>query len=363
MGTGRIVDTWHKKDKTPSSRYGIGQRWQGVWSDGKGGETKRSFQTKDAAKSWIDTQIYETTRNPHTLRRDMAFEAYWELWRSKQTHQRPASLRSIDAQGNNWIRPAFQGKTMQEITREDVQAAVNAWALELAPSTVELTMRYLRGLFNDAVYSKQVNESPCVRIRMPELVQAVGIELTDDVLGELVEALPAPYDDAARICAATGLRPGELIGLSKKDINFKAGRIQLREQDTSTSSTNIKRGPLKTRYSTRNISFGPKLASILQTLCNGAGKHGRLFHENGNARLRSHFQAAWNNARAELGNIGPGWHQLRHYHASVLISRGFSPVAVASRLGHKDANETLRTYSHMWFDEDDRLAEAAESII
>lgn len=64
---------------------------------------------------------------------------------------------------------------------------------------------------------------------MPELVQAVGIELTDDVLGELVEALPAPYDDAARICATTGLRPGELIGLSKKGINFEAGRIQLRK--------------------------------------------------------------------------------------------------------------------------------------
>ncbi|MGP9031495.1 tyrosine-type recombinase/integrase [Glutamicibacter mysorens] len=363
MGTGRIVDTWHKKDKTPSTRFGIGQRWQGVWSDGKGGETKRSFQTKDAAKTWIDTQIYETMRNPYALRRDVSFAAYWELWRSKQTHQRKASLKSIDAQGKKWILPAFRGMTMQQITREDVQAAVNVWALELAPSTVELTMRYLRGVFNDAVYSKQVNESPCVRIRMPERVQAVGIELTDDVLGELVEALPAPFDDAARICAATGLRPGELIGLSKRDINFKAGRIQLREQDTSTSTANITRGPLKTRYSTRNISFGPKLASILQRLCDGAGRSGRLFQIDGQPLIRHHFQAAWNTARAELGNIGPGWHQLRHYHASVLISRGFSPVAVASRLGHKDANETLRTYSHMWFDEDDRLAEAAESII
>lgn len=364
MGTGRIVDTWHKKDKTPSSRYGIGQRWQGVWSDGKGGETKRSFQTKDAAKSWIDTQIYETTRNPHTLRRDMAFEAYWELWRSKQSHQRPASLRSIDAQGRKWIMPSFRGKTMQEITREDVQAAVNDWALELAPSTVELTMRYLRGLFNDAVYSKQVNESPCVRIRMPELVKSVGIELTDDILRELADTLPAPFDDAAKICAATGLRPGELIGLSKKDLNFKAGRIQLREQDTSTSTTNIKRGPLKTRYSTRNISFGPKLVGILQRLSDSAGRGGRLFHVDGAPLVRAHFQAAWSSARSEmLYSIGPGWHQLRHYHASVLISRGFSPVAVATRLGHKDANETLRTYSHMWFDEDDRLAEAAESII
>lgn len=51
MGTGRINDTWHKKDKSQTARYGVGKRWQAVWSDGKGGETKRSFQTKDAAKS------------------------------------------------------------------------------------------------------------------------------------------------------------------------------------------------------------------------------------------------------------------------------------------------------------------------
>ena len=79
--------------------------------------------------------------------------------------------------------------------------------------------------------------------------------------------------------------------------------------------------------------------------------------------LRFHFQVAWRDARFELSDIGPGWHQLRNYHESVLIARGFSPVAVATRLGHKDANETLRTYSHMWFDDDDRLAEAADSII
>ena len=76
MGTGRIVDTWHKKDKTPSARYGAGKRWQSVWSDGCGGETKRSFLTKEAAKAWVDTQVYETTRNPHTIRKDMLFEAY-----------------------------------------------------------------------------------------------------------------------------------------------------------------------------------------------------------------------------------------------------------------------------------------------
>ncbi|ALQ31235.1 hypothetical protein AA310_05740 [Arthrobacter sp. YC-RL1] len=362
MGTGRINDLWHTKDKTPTSRYGIGKRWQAIWSDGHGNVTKRSFLQKDGAKAWIDTQIYESTRNPYTLRKDVPFATYWKTWRDKQTHQRAGSLKSLDAQGRNWILPAFEGKYIQKITREDVQAAVNEWAGQLAPSTVKLTLTYLRQVFNDAVYCKQVNESPCLKIKLPEQFEQSETGLTDEVLGELLAVLPAPFDTAARLGAATGLRPGELIGLRKQDINFRTGHINLRVQDASTSRSNIKTGPLKTRYSVRNIKFGPKAAELLRGLCASAGRHGRLFHSAGEPLLRNHFQVAWKNAREHVQEIGPGWHQLRHYHASALISKGFSPVAVAARLGHKDANETLRTYAHMWFGDDDRLAEVSEEL-
>ncbi len=40
-------------------------------------------------------------------------------------------------------------------------------------------------------------------------------------------------------------------------------------------------------------------------------------------------------------------HDLRHSHASYLISSGISPVAVSKRLGHADVTQTLNTYSHV----------------
>jgi integrase len=40
-----------------------------------------------------------------------------------------------------------------------------------------------------------------------------------------------------------------------------------------------------------------------------------------------------------------------------------SPVAVAHRLGHKDAHETLRTYSHLWPDDDTRAAAISDGLI
>jgi integrase len=49
-----------------------------------------------------------------------------------------------------------------------------------------------------------------------------------------------------------------------------------------------------------------------------------------------------------------GWHDLRHHHASVLLSRGISPALVAERLGH-DIKTLLRTYAHVIRSDEDRV--------
>ena len=40
-------------------------------------------------------------------------------------------------------------------------------------------------------------------------------------------------------------------------------------------------------------------------------------------------------------------HDLRHSHVSLLIDMGYSPVAIADRLGHESSEVTL-TYAHMF---------------
>ena len=57
-----------------------------------------------------------------------------------------------------------------------------------------------------------------------------------------------------------------------------------------------------------------------------------------------------------------GWHDLRHFYASVLIRAGISVKEVSARLGHKDATTTLRTYAHLWPNDDDRTRQAVEAV-
>ncbi|MGP9528188.1 tyrosine-type recombinase/integrase [Glutamicibacter sp. AOP5-A2-18] len=362
MATGRINDLWHRKDRSRTTRYGSGKRWQAIWTDGTDNVTKRSFDYKDAAQAWLDSKTTDYTLNPHGLKADMLFKDFWDKWRQQQTHQRASSLRMIDSAGRKRILPAFVDRYLTEIKREDIQATINSWIADgMAPSTARLYYAYMRQAFKEAVFQKIIRESPCVKISLPQ-VESKNFQFSKETLDQLIELVPEPYATAMRVGAATGLRPSELFGLSKQDIDFPNSVIRLTLQDASRRTGELVRGPLKTKSSRRSVSFGPVMRNILLELCNASGPEGRLFHAEGLVQIWK-YEAVWVKARRSLPEIGPGWHQLRHYHASVLISHGFSPVAVAARLGHKDANETLRTYAHMWDSDGSAMAAVSDTVV
>ena len=90
-----------------------------------------------------------------------------------------------------------------------------------------------------------------------------------------------------------------------------------------------------------------------------AARHGQGPLSYWNARARGIVPAL---TRAGLG--GTRIHDLRHACASLLISRGLSPVEAAAQLGHANSSVTLQVYSHM-FDRSsahDRVREALDVL-
>ena len=57
-------------------------------------------------------------------------------------------------------------------------------------------------------------------------------------------------------------------------------------------------------------------------------------------------------------------HDLRHSHASLLISKlGAQPNLVADRLGHEKIQTTLSTYSHIYPEQSRQLAEQLNMLV
>jgi integrase len=79
---------------------------------------------------------------------------------------------------------------------------------------------------------------------------------------------------------------------------------------------------------------------------------------------RTTFGSVWRAAAKAAGApTGTGFHELRHYYASLLIGHGESVKVVQARLGHASASETLDTYSHLWPDSDDPTRTAVDSVL
>ena len=73
---------------------------------------------------------------------------------------------------------------------------------------------------------------------------------------------------------------------------------------------------------------------------------------------------AWRRSATRAGLPGStGWHELRHFYASLLIEAGESVKVVQARLGHKSATETLDTYGHLWPDNEEATRSAVDRLL
>ncbi len=71
----------------------------------------------------------------------------------------------------------------------------------------------------------------------------------------------------------------------------------------------------------------------------------------------------WQRAVKSRGLPRITFHSLRHSHASALIAAGLDVVTVSRRLGHASPALTLRTYSHLFTNSDDKAAAAIDATL
>ncbi|MDY6054379.1 site-specific integrase [Micrococcus sp.] len=352
----RVQDLWHRRDRTRTSRYGKGNRWRAIRTDGSGAEASKTFPTKDAATAWAHAADAPAAHAPVTV-------AEWaEEWQRRQVHQRPSSRGVIRMRVTGDVVPTLGALRLGAVTRADVQAAVLAWQDRgLAPSTIRLSYSYLSSMLRDAALEGLIPASPAKQIRLPRSAAEPVPVLTVEQVQQIADRVDPWARDAVILAAATGMRPGEWRGLTVDRVDLGAGTILV---DRQAGEVLTSWAPLKTVWSRRTITVGPATLEVLERLVAAAGPLGHLHHHEGKAWSRKRVNGAWVRVRRRLDWMGAGgWHLLRHHHASHLLSQGASVVAVARRLGHKDATELLQTYAHVLPSDDVALARLSDGAV
>ena len=166
------------------------------------------------------------------------------------------------------------------------------------------------------------------------------------------------------LAIAGGLREGEILGLFHEDISWEQNMINIRRAVVTIPGKGSVLIEPKSAKSRRPIPLPDYCMNVLKKHCEGQ-KENRYFvftTKNGTPflarNLIRHFKQVI--SETKLPNIR--FHDLRHYHASYLLSQGVHPKVVQERLGHSQISLTLDTYSHVIPSLQNEAAEKLESI-
>ncbi len=156
----------------------------------------------------------------------------------------------------------------------------------------------------------------------------------------------------------TGCRKGEALALTWNDIDFNTSTLTINKSLTRKSvDTAFAITTPKNNSSIRKILIPSILVNSLKNIKQSNVKSDKLIFsdETGYPLAENTITRKFKQYTAIAGIKQIRIHDLRHSHASLLISQGESIVMVAKRLGHANIEQTLNTYSHMMPKEEEKL--------
>lgn len=166
----------------------------------------------------------------------------------------------------------------------------------------------------------------------------------------------------------TGMRRGELLGLKWSDIDFGKKLIRIQRSLSHIPNKCYSLSTLKTKKSKRQVPIPDFIVQALQvhkdiqdTQRKRLGEQYQdqdlvICTETGTVQdPRNVLRVMKRNSKA--ANVTPiRFHDIRHTHASILISEGVDIVKVSARLGHSSPKITLENYAHLMPNQDDEVA-------
>ncbi len=335
-------------------------KWWVRWRDPDGRQRTKTFPKQALAKQYqtqLDARLLEGTYIDPSAGL-ITFAEYAERWRKAQDH-RPLTEDNVERSLRLHVYPVLGDRPLKSIRKTDLQAWAKSLEGRLAPSTINVTCRYVAAVFNAAVDDEILATAPRKGWK-PRAASSkeVNPPTPDEIIAVANEITPR-YRPIVLTMAATGLRPAEACGLTIDAVDRVAPAVKV-DRQLVTIAGKPEFGPPKTESGNRIVPIPEWLVVEFDAHVDeyGLGPDSVIFtNTRGELVARHQFGAAWRSA-AERAGVDATPHGCRHAYASVLIEAGESVKVVQKRLGHKSAMLTLDVYGHLWksSDESTRVA-------
>lgn len=250
---------------------------------------------------------------------------------------------------------------------EDLAGGGGTATKPLTGATLRRILNPIASAFTYAVRKRLATSNP---FESPEL--PVGSESTSE---DVEESYPDPADAirvlaalqvepvvfaACQLAADTGMRRGEVCSLRFCDLDFNEGVLRIRRTAVlGPGDTVVVQSKTKTKTNRAIVLAASTLTMLREHRRRVMDEAARLgvawseelfiFSSPGEPQLPMRpdlLTSRWFRACESIG-VAMRFHDLRHLHATMLLTSGFDLATVAGRLGHSGGGRmTLATYAH-----------------
>jgi integrase len=244
----------------------------------------------------------------------------------------------------------------------------------LSVATRRLTHAVLSRALKDAVRWGRLVRSPAAMADPPAAGRSRAQAWTARELGRFLEHVRGDRLFALwRLAATTGMRRGELAGLTWRCLDLEGARLSVEQQLIPTRG-GVSFGPPKSARSRRTIALDGKTVRTLREhretqllerdfAGDAYADQDLVFaDELGGTVHPQRLTERFGKLRKAAGIPSGSLHVLRHTTATLALTEGVPVHIVAARLGD-DPNTVLDTYAHLLPQSDEQAAERVAALI
>lgn len=325
--------------------------------------SKSGFKTKAEAKDASILRENEMLQGKNFSKEKMLLADYMENW-SKLYKDGTISVGSLKQIATiiKVLRDKFN-PILKDVNHENYQSFINYLSSIRTKATVKKYHSYIKACIRHAIQTRIILVDPTLGVvikgldakedNMKFLSMDEFKRLEKAVLDGIDTSMTSRYIILTSMY--TGARFGECLGLTWDCIDFENEQIHIEKGFDYLHTNDYTDG--KTKNANRIIDVPRKLLDILDTLPRDSNNVFERVSNNGVNHSLIHALK-----RAKIDKIVT-FHALRHTHASILLSQGVQLLTVSRRLGHADANITLKTYAHILDDMKMKEAQKIKEIL
>ena len=329
--------------------------------------TRRGFKTLKAAKielARLKLEIHNGTFNKTIVETYQDIYMLWIVQYEKSVEE--STFLKTNRIFKNHILPELGEYKIDKLNVELCQKAVNTWSDRL--KNFKMVKAYAAKVIEFAIKREYAKSNPFSFVEIPKKrVQGVQEKVenfyTKEELIEFLSCLEreSNYQSYAlfRLLSYTGMRKGEALALTWKDIYFDQRKISINKAITRGKNNQLYVKSTKTDTS-RTITIDSKTLDILidwrekqrlkfLSLGFDTNQLNQLIFSNSkNEHLQPTKTRQWIlfiQEKYRLKKVTT--HGLRHTHCSLLFEAGASIKEVQDRLGHSDVKTTMDIYAHV----------------